>query len=437
MTDPALRPAMPHDERQVEQPEASERSDGRGQFAALYRAHFGFTWAVLLRLGVSRASVEDAAQELWVTAHRRLAQLRGERLARSWLYGIARRVASHHRRAEQRHRRKLEAFGFADRLSHESPRESALIVQDALGSLDESLREAFVLSELEGWTAPEIAEATGANPNTVYWRVRTAKRELRSRLSCDGVADPERVDAAMGELRRRTTAPRGAAQHCWLVLAPKLAAPSVSTALLAGLSQVKLGIVSAVVAATATVAVLPGRPLAAAATTNAATPLVAGSLRDTAEPVTLAPSRSVPALRAVEVVPTSVFVPEAATPSRAAVPRALGMSQPRIPAARGTEAAVPAQPRDSDRIDPAEAALLARARGALARGDASGAQVAIREHTQRFPQSGLADVRRLLDVESRCALNDRHGAQRIAGDAIGADTAIGARLAKTCVGDQP
>ena len=44
--------------------------------------------------------------------------------------------------------------------------------------VDDEKREVFVLAELEQMTVPEIAEAVEANVNTVYSRLRAARREF-------------------------------------------------------------------------------------------------------------------------------------------------------------------------------------------------------------------------------------------------------------------
>ena len=47
-----------------------------------------------------------------------------------------------------------------------------------LEQLEESRREVFVLAELEEYTAPEIAQILGIGLNTVYSRLRTARKEF-------------------------------------------------------------------------------------------------------------------------------------------------------------------------------------------------------------------------------------------------------------------
>ena len=55
-----------------------------------------------------------------------------------------------------------------------------------LGTLDEDKRAVFVLAEIEQMSAPEIAEALGVNVNTVYSRLRAARREVEAALGGGG-----------------------------------------------------------------------------------------------------------------------------------------------------------------------------------------------------------------------------------------------------------
>ena len=47
-----------------------------------------------------------------------------------------------------------------------------------LDEIDDDKRAVFVLAELEQMTVPEIAEAVEANVNTVYSRLRAARRDF-------------------------------------------------------------------------------------------------------------------------------------------------------------------------------------------------------------------------------------------------------------------
>ena len=51
-------------------------------------------------------------------------------------------------------------------------------VREFLDGLDEDQRMAFVLADIEGLRAAEIAEAVGAGVNTVYSRLRLAREKF-------------------------------------------------------------------------------------------------------------------------------------------------------------------------------------------------------------------------------------------------------------------
>lgn len=170
-------------------PTPAARSSIAPEFAALYREQFGFVWRMLLHFGVPNPALEDAAQEVFIVVHRRWSDWQAGVSARSWLYGIVRRVASDWRRSQHRHARKLEALprpvGGRDVEAEVAERELIDALERSLADLDAKQRDAFVLSELEGMTAKEIADAIGANPNTVASRLRAARAHVAAQL--DGV----------------------------------------------------------------------------------------------------------------------------------------------------------------------------------------------------------------------------------------------------------
>jgi RNA polymerase sigma-70 factor (ECF subfamily) len=55
-----------------------------------------------------------------------------------------------------------------------------------LEQLDESQRTAFVLVEFQGLTAPEVAEITESNVNTVSTRLRAARRRINELVAALG-----------------------------------------------------------------------------------------------------------------------------------------------------------------------------------------------------------------------------------------------------------
>ena len=71
-------------------------------FDEVYAAHFGFVWRVLRTFGVPAASLEDAAQDVFVVVHRRLPEFEGRAAITTWLFAIVLGVARNHRRSQRR-----------------------------------------------------------------------------------------------------------------------------------------------------------------------------------------------------------------------------------------------------------------------------------------------------------------------------------------------
>jgi RNA polymerase sigma-70 factor, ECF subfamily len=154
-------------------------------FGAVYALYFRAMWRTLRRLGVARAQLDDAAQDVFVVVHKKLAGFDGRSL-RGWLYAIAVRVASDYRRGAL-HRQTLP---LAETIVDPAPdperaselTESVKLLHALLAVLDESRRTVFVLGELEELSAPEISDVLGVNLNTVYSRMRAARAEFDEAL---------------------------------------------------------------------------------------------------------------------------------------------------------------------------------------------------------------------------------------------------------------
>ncbi len=153
---------------------------------SVYREHFQGVWRLLRRLGVPVAALDDAAQDVFLVVHRKLADFDPRAPLQSWVFAITVRVASEHRRRAAR----VRAEQFDDGLPDPAPgpaqlrelREEVELLHEILGELDDDKREVFVLSELEQLSAPEIATVLEANLNTVYSRLRAARKYFDAAL---------------------------------------------------------------------------------------------------------------------------------------------------------------------------------------------------------------------------------------------------------------
>src|SRR5260221_3342385 len=70
-------------------------------FAEIYKQYFDFVWSSARHLGVGGAAIDDVVQEVFIVIHAKLHTLQHPESLRSWIYGIARRTVSGHRRANK------------------------------------------------------------------------------------------------------------------------------------------------------------------------------------------------------------------------------------------------------------------------------------------------------------------------------------------------
>lgn len=168
-------------------------------FEDVYEEHADFVWRGLRRLGVPDAEVDDALQDTFVVVHRRLASFEGKSSLKTWIFGIALRVARTHRRSRARKPTSpLEdhdepSCGAADPAASAEDREAVRVLHALLDELDDEKREVFVLAELEELTAPEIADTLTLNVNTVYARVRAARKAFEQAVARHRARENRRV----------------------------------------------------------------------------------------------------------------------------------------------------------------------------------------------------------------------------------------------------
>ncbi|MCA9695101.1 MAG: RNA polymerase sigma factor [Myxococcales bacterium] len=208
---PRSRAPTPTGSRPEEEPRAYEVAGVRVpiEFARAYREHHDRVWRCLAALGVPEAAIDDATQDVFVIAYRRLPDYDGRAPLRAWLYGIARNVALK-RRDRDRKRGRLALVHATETGAREpaalpdeqvARSQAVSVVESCLERLDDDKRAVFVLAELEGLRAPEIADALGIKLNTVYSRLRAARAEFNRAVA--------RLRARDARLERRAASPEG------------------------------------------------------------------------------------------------------------------------------------------------------------------------------------------------------------------------------------
>jgi RNA polymerase sigma-70 factor (ECF subfamily) len=156
-------------------------------------------WRALLRLGVSRADVDDICQEVFLVVHRKLPEFEGRSSARTWLYGICVRTAADYRRIRVRRSPPAPDSQRPTVGEHPQEQEKVLAIRQAcaildqiLDELDDEKRAVFVLYEIEELTMAEVASALDCPLQTAYSRLHAARRG---------------VEAAVARLRTRGKVP--------------------------------------------------------------------------------------------------------------------------------------------------------------------------------------------------------------------------------------
>jgi RNA polymerase sigma-70 factor (ECF subfamily) len=161
---------------------------------ALKEEHFEFLWRSLRRLGVPEADVDDAVQQVFLVAARRIIQPGAER---SFLFATALRVASHARRTLRRRRESGECVPEQTDTTP-SPEElldqrrARALLDEVLEELPLDVRAVFILFELEELTVGQIAALLGLPHGTAASRLRRG-RELFEEAVARVKATPRRL----------------------------------------------------------------------------------------------------------------------------------------------------------------------------------------------------------------------------------------------------
>lgn len=156
-------------------------------FARVFDEHLDRVWRALHAMGVPAHQVEDAAQEVFLIVHDKLPTFEGRSKLSTWIYAITHRVGANYRN-KQRRRPQHCSLDVSEPAPGGSPeqqaseREAARVVEEFASSLEDGMRDVFVLCLLEEQPAVDVAQLLGLSPNTVYSRMRLLRHGLRAWL---------------------------------------------------------------------------------------------------------------------------------------------------------------------------------------------------------------------------------------------------------------
>jgi RNA polymerase sigma-70 factor (ECF subfamily) len=189
---------------------ARARKGDAGAFAELVDRHRRAVYRAALAVLGSPAEADDAAQDAFVCAYRRLSGFRGDATFKTWLLTIAWNQAINRRRGLIRWLRRFQevgresetetsgpALGEIDQLASRdrSPEQAAVDQQlrnaivTEIRALPAKLKDALLLAQSGEHTYDEIGAIVGAPSGTIKWRVSEARRIVKKRLRERGFAD--------------------------------------------------------------------------------------------------------------------------------------------------------------------------------------------------------------------------------------------------------
>jgi RNA polymerase sigma-70 factor (ECF subfamily) len=366
-------------------------------FRDAYAEHFSFVWRTLVRLGVPVDEAEDAVQEVFVVAYRRWGDFEERASMRTWLFAIARRVASHDRRSRHRRTRRTRAFGdvLEDALDGEAAaekRHAAAQLQAFLDALEPNKREVFILADLEGFTGREVASTLGIKQNTAWSRLKAARAEFARQFGGRTGKRPAVIVDVPGP-------PPEARARVWAVMVPQLGIAGKAAGASAGVLKTWMVAFNVkVFGATMGVGLTTVAAVHVATDPPAVEEKAEKKVVQIQRPTAKKPVRARAPARTVETAAQGGVVPELAEPE---------VPVQRPAALEGTRAAKPvpaeegSKPEKSAELDP-----LARARKALRSGDPHAALMLVEEHAHRFPDS-LQKMRAVIRIEALCAAGKR------------------------------
>jgi len=178
----AQRDRRQRDAREIDRPALV----GPPDFRAIYESWFDDVCRWIRALGGLEADRDDIVQEVFLVVRRRLGHFDGTNPA-GWLYQITRHQVRDfrsriwvkriftRRRSDQLDELASHADGPAAALEQ---KQKQRVLETILSKMNTDRRSAFVLFEIDGVPGEEIARVQGIPLNTVWSRLRKARREF-------------------------------------------------------------------------------------------------------------------------------------------------------------------------------------------------------------------------------------------------------------------
>ena len=178
------------------------RNGSESAFADLVRRHLAWIYGVARRRLGDAHLAEDVAQAVFVLLHRKAPQFAGDRAMMSWLYRTARYASDSAARGQRRrqHREGELAMSRPEAAEPQEPPEwqqLAPVLDELIGRLPRTDREAILLRYYRDLSFAEVAEQIGGTPEAARKRVERGIEKLRQLAAEKGLA-PSAASLATG-----------------------------------------------------------------------------------------------------------------------------------------------------------------------------------------------------------------------------------------------
>src|SRR5665647_1752557 len=166
------------------------RNESEAAFAALIARYVNLVYSAALRFTGNPHHAEEITQAVFIILARKAGSLRRGTVLSGWLYQTARLTAANFVKSEiRRQRREQEAYMQSTLSEPETAawEQIAPLLDEAMGRLGETDRNAVVLRFFENKTAQEVAATLKLNDAAAHKRVNRAVEKLRKFFTKRGV----------------------------------------------------------------------------------------------------------------------------------------------------------------------------------------------------------------------------------------------------------
>jgi uncharacterized protein (TIGR03435 family) len=208
------------------------RSESEAAFATLVERHVNLVYSAGLRFTGNPHHAEEITQAVFVILARKAGGLRRGTVLSGWLYQTARLTAANFVKGEIRRQRREQEVYMQSALTEPEPaawEQIAPLLDEAMGHLGETDRNAVVLRYFENKTARQVAAALKLTEAAAHKRVNRALEKLHRYFSKRGVSSTTVIIAGAISDNSIQAAPVGMAKTISAVAIAKGAVASTST----------------------------------------------------------------------------------------------------------------------------------------------------------------------------------------------------------------